>query len=75
VRPPDELKQIAESANHGGREWYWRGGYPQAIFREGDAVLVAECFENPDFPSRMAEFIATFDPPTVLKLLLEADLR
>jgi hypothetical protein len=71
----DALKAVAEAANGNdgvSRPWTWRGGYPQSIFRDGDAVLVADCFEGPDHPSVFAEFIATFDPPTVLALIAAA---
>ena len=71
-----ELRRVAEAADDDGRPWTWRaseaggsGGYPQTILRVGDVVLVANCYESPDYPARFAEFIATFDPPTVLALL------
>jgi hypothetical protein len=67
----ESLRRIAEAADHQGRPWEWEHAYPQRITRVGDVVLVAECFEDPDSPSRFAEFIATFDPPTVLALLEE----
>lgn len=63
------LRTVAEAANADGRPWVWEGGYPQRVLREGDVVIVADCSEDPDHPSRFAEFIATFDPPTVLWLL------
>jgi hypothetical protein len=63
------LRAVAEAADKGGRPWEWTGGYPQHVIRQGDAVLVAETYEGPDFPSTIAEFIATFDPPTVLAML------
>jgi hypothetical protein len=62
---------VAEAADADGRSWEWEGGYPQRITRTGDVVIVADCFESPDAPSRFAEFIAIFDPPTVLALLTE----
>lgn len=65
----DHLRAVAKRADADGRPWTWAGGYPQAIVREGDVVLVAETFENPDMTADFAEFIATFDPPTVLALL------
>jgi hypothetical protein len=72
----DVLRSIAEAADHGGRHWSWTGGYPQQVIRVGDVMLVAETYEGPDFPSTLAEYIAAFDPPTVLALLDEiADLR
>ena len=63
-----ELRAIAEAADN-GNAWEWEHAYPQRITRTGDVVLIADCFEDPDSPSRFAEFIATFDPPTVLALL------
>lgn len=64
-----ELRRIALAADDHGRSWEWEHAYPQRVTRVGDVVLVAECFEDQDSPSRFAEFIATFDPPTVLSLL------
>lgn len=64
-----ELRAVAQAADANGLPWEWTGGYPQRVTREGDVVLVADCFEDPDKPSRFAEHIATFDPPTVLWLL------
>jgi hypothetical protein len=55
------------------RPWEWRGGYPQHVFAVGSVVEVAEVFENPDFPSSLAEFIAACDPPTIRMLLEKAD--
>lgn len=63
------LRTVAEAANADGRPWLWKGVYPQRVLREGDVVIIADCFEDPDHPSRFAEFIATFDPPMVLWLL------
>jgi hypothetical protein len=38
--------------------------------REGDVGLICETYdEPPDHPAITPEFIATFDPPTVLALL------
>jgi hypothetical protein len=73
VKPLTELRNIAEAADNGA-SWEWDHAYPQRITRVGDVTLVADCFEDPDNyrvagPSRFAEFIATFDPPTVLALL------
>jgi hypothetical protein len=65
----DELRRIASAADHGARPWTWSGGYPQTVVRVGDVVLIAQCFDGPDTPANRAEFIATFDPPTVLRLL------
>lgn len=63
------LRRIAEAADADGRTWEWQGGYPQKIIREGDVIVVADCFESPDAPAVFAEHIATFDPPMVLWLL------
>jgi hypothetical protein len=65
----EPLRRVAEAADKGGRPWVWNGGYPQTVIREGDAVLIANTYEEPDHPSTTAEFISTFDPPTVLMLL------
>ena len=69
----NRLRVVAESADRDGRPWAWTGvgghGYPQRIIRVGDAVLMAECYDDPDTPDPTAEFISTFDPPTVLALL------
>jgi hypothetical protein len=62
------LRQVAQAADNGS-PWEWEHAYPQRVTRIGDVVLVAECFENPDMPSRFAEFIATFDPPVALALV------
>jgi hypothetical protein len=76
----ERLEGIALAADHGDRPWVWKaseadgsGGYPQQIIRDGDATLVATCYDAPEYPATKAEFIATFDPPTVLRLL--ASLR
>lgn len=72
----DHLFMVASAANSEGmnRPWEWGGDYPQVISRQGDAVLIANTYDSPDHPARMAEFIATFDPPTVLALLERAAL-
>ena len=36
--------------------WEWMGGYPQRI-TSADAILVAEVWENPDMPARIAPLI------------------
>jgi hypothetical protein len=69
-----DLRAIAAAAYTGDHHpWEWTGvgehGYPQQILQQGDVVLIAECYEGPDHPSSIAEFIATFDPPTVTALL------
>jgi hypothetical protein len=68
----DRLEKIAEAANSGVRPWVWETnekGYPQQIVRQGDAALIAETYDGPQHPPRNAEFIAAFDPPTVLALI------
>jgi len=65
----EHLRRVAEAADDGGRPWTWGGKYPQSVLREGDVVNVADTFTDPDHPAVFAEFIATFDPPTVLALL------
>jgi hypothetical protein len=75
---------VAEAADQcsrpegGSRPWLLRPsenpdhpGYPQTIMREGDVILVAECYDGigPEGPWAFAEHITTFDPPTVLRLL------
>lgn len=73
VRELAELRAIAEREDKGGgRCWTWSGGYPQTVTRMGDATLIASTYQDPDTPSPPAEFIAAFDPPTVLRLLAEA---
>lgn len=70
------LEAVALAADHEDRPWSWKaseadgsGGYPQQIVRDGDAALIATCYDAPEFAATKAEFIATFDPPTVLRLL------
>jgi hypothetical protein len=77
TRPLDlaALRKVAEAADADGRPWEWGGAYPQRILRVGDVAIVAEAFEDPDSPSRFADYIATFDPPTVLALLAAAEGR
>lgn len=65
----DHLRQVAQAADDLRRPWSWQGGYPQTVTRAGDVVLIANTYEDPDSPAPLAEFIATFDPPTVLFLL------
>jgi hypothetical protein len=65
----DNMRAVAERADDGRRPWVWKGGYPQTVLREGDVILVAQTFTDPDHTADFAEFIATFDPPTVLGLL------
>lgn len=67
------LEGIALMADHGGRGWVHRAprkGYPQNIYRHGDSVLVATCYEGPEtYPPIFCDFIEAFDPPTVLALI------
>lgn len=70
------LERIALAADREDRRWAWKaseadgsGGYPQQIMRDGDATLIATCYDAPEYPATKAEFISTFDPPTVLRLL------
>lgn len=65
------LRQVAEAVSDRPREWRWSGQYPQQIISQGNVVIIAECHESPDHPSRHAEYIATFDPVTILALLDE----
>lgn len=65
----DHLWIVATAADANGRPWEWSGEYPQRVLRIGDVAIVAETFQDPDSPARFADFIATFDPPTVLALL------
>lgn len=74
----DTLRRIAWAADRGERPWDWtasqaegKAGYPQQVLRVGDAVLIAECYDAPDERACTAEYIAAFDPPTVLRLLDE----
>lgn len=67
----EHMRRVAEAADDGGRPWFWKGRYPQSVVREGDVVLIADTFTDPDFPADKAEFISTFDPPTVLAILAE----
>lgn len=71
-----KLRQIARAADHGGRPWFWhaseaadKGGYPQQVIREGDVALIATTYDEPDNRAITPEYIAAFDPPTVLALL------
>lgn len=70
------LRQIARAADKGGRPWVWRAseaegraGYPQIVLRSGDVGLICETYDAPDSPAITPEYIAAFDPPTVLALL------
>ena len=72
----ERLEAVALAADARDRPWTWKAseaagsaGYPQTVMRTGDAALIATCYDSPDSPARQAEFISTFDPPTVLRLL------
>ena len=62
-----EEEADALAAPEGPWEWEAVGasGYPQRVTNAA-AVLVAECFENPDLPAACAAHIARNDPPAVL---------
>jgi hypothetical protein len=70
------LRRIAVAADKDGRPWFWKasqastsGGYPQHVIRKGDVGLICETYDEPDYPSITPDYIATFDPPTVIALL------
>jgi hypothetical protein len=67
------LRSIAEAVGDRPRDWEWAGGYPQQVISQGNVHLIAECYEDPDSPSTVAEYIATFDPRTILALLAEVE--
>jgi len=70
----DAVEGAALMADHGGRRWLLRQnakGYPQTVIRDSDVVLVAECFEGPEYPPVFADHITTSDPATVLRLIAE----
>jgi hypothetical protein len=73
VLDTERLRKVATAADDDGRPWLWGGKYPQRVLRVGDTLIVADCFEDPDSPSRFAEFIATFDPPTAIALVAEME--
>lgn len=70
-----EVEGCALMADHGGRRWIRKDplkGYPQTIFRDGDVVLVAQCYEGPEtYPPLFADHIARSDPATILRLTAE----
>jgi hypothetical protein len=75
----DHLISVACAIDGDARPWTWHaserpdgGGYPQQVIRVGDVALICECYDEPDHPSVTAEYIATFDPPTVRALLAAA---
>jgi len=63
------LRAVVNAVDQRPREWEWEGGYPQQVISVGNVTHVADVFENPDHPSRYAEYIATFDPATMTALL------
>jgi hypothetical protein len=84
-RAAKEMRQRAEDAPHG--PWVWeavgKSGYPQRVTNP-EALLVAECFENPDFRAGCAEHIASWHPAVALAVadwldaqaeLVETDAR
>lgn len=71
-----KLRQIARAADRDGHPWFWhaseavdKGGYPQQVMREGDVALIATTYDEPYNRAITPEYIAAFDPPTVLALL------
>lgn len=64
------LEQAARELQAGNAHgpWEWQGGYPQRITNPA-AVVIADCFENPDMPAQTAPFIAAADPASVLALV------
>jgi hypothetical protein len=73
----ESLWRIAWAADRGSRAWSWHPSHNparpgvQTVDREGDACLIANCYDEPDERMCTAEYIAAFDPPTVLRLLKE----
>jgi hypothetical protein len=69
-RAASVLRARAEA--HEGREWRWTGvgehGYPQQVIALGNAALIAETYNGPDWPHPAAEWIATVDPAVGLAL-------
>lgn len=57
------------------REWHYRtgcNGYPQTVYSEGDVCEIAVATNAPERPIA-ANYITTFDPPTVLAMLDEIE--
>lgn len=71
----DALEALAMAVGDRPRAWEWRGvgdeGYPQQVVSQGNVHLIAECYEGPEHPSTIAEYIAGMDPVTVLELVAE----
>lgn len=70
----DDIEGAALRADHEGRRWVMdlpTKGYPQRVLRQGDVVLVAECYEGPQFPPVFADHIIRSDPATVLRLVAD----
>lgn len=72
----DAIEARAKAVGDRPRVWEWIAcgdeGYPQQIISQGNAALIAECYEGPDRPSTVAEYIAYMDPVTTLDLVTEA---
>jgi len=69
-RAAEKLRTLAEDApkSASGR-WYVRtpqGEYPQTVYDNASAILVAETFEGPQHPQSTAPFIAAMDPTVAL---------
>ena len=66
-RAAKEMRERAEAAPTS--PWHWeavgKSGYPQRVSNPG-AVVIAECFENPDFPASCAEHITSWHPAVAL---------
>ena len=56
-----------------GRSWTWtagkNGGYPQHVISEGNVLLIAETYDEPDRAAATAAYIAALDPATVRALV------
>jgi len=71
----DALEALAAAVGDRPRVWEWSGrgdeGYPQQVISQGDATLIAECYEGPQHPSTIAAYIAGMNPVTTLELVSE----
>jgi hypothetical protein len=56
LRPYRNLDARPVAAEGVSLPWTWKGGYPQVITGP-DATLIAEVYENPDLPARIAPLI------------------
>jgi hypothetical protein len=64
-------KGAAEALPHG--PWHIEGAYPQRI-SNGEAIVIAEAFEGPQFPPNIAQHIVAHDPRDTIARC-EAELR